>query len=46
MSAFAQKVKRFYDLGLYTAQMVYAFYQKGKITAAEYNEIGGGEENG
>lgn len=45
MSAFALKVKRFYDMGLYTAPMVYAFFQKGKITAEEYNEIvGEGEE--
>lgn len=44
MSAFALKVKRFYDMGLYTATMVYDFFRKGKITAAEYNEIVGEEE--
>ena len=42
MSAFAEKVKRFYDMGLYTAVMVYNFFQKGKITEEEYNQIVGG----
>lgn len=36
-----EKVKKFYDLGLYTKAQVEAFYVKGKITLAEYNEIVG-----
>ena len=45
MTAFALRVKRFFDLGLYTAEMVYNFFSKGRITADEYNEIVGGSEN-
>lgn len=36
-----EKVKKFYDLGLYTKTQVEAFYLKGKITLAEYSEIVG-----
>lgn len=35
------KIKKFYDLGLYTKAQVAAFVIKGKITAAEYQEITG-----
>lgn len=34
-----EKVKKFYDMGLYNKAQVKAFYLKGKITLAEYNEI-------
>lgn len=34
-----EKVKRFYDLGLYTVLQVRAFAEKGKITWEEYSEI-------
>lgn len=43
MSAFAEKVKRFYDMGLYNKTMVHNFLLKGKITEEEYNQIVGGE---
>lgn len=47
MSAFAQKVKRFYDMGLYSAVNVYSFYERGKfITIDEYHEIVGEGEPG
>lgn len=39
-----EKVKKFYELGLYTAEMVYEFVRRGKITEAEYREIVGAEE--
>ena len=35
------KVKKFYDMGLYTKAMVAKFVQKGAITAAQYEEITG-----
>ena len=35
------KVKRYYDLGLYTKQMVAQFVAKGKLTADEYEAITG-----
>lgn len=38
-----EKVKRYYDLGLYTKQMVGQFVRKGKLTAQEYYEIVGEE---
>lgn len=41
MSLFALKVKRFYDMGLYTAEMVLNFYKKGRITAEEFEAITG-----
>lgn len=33
------KIKRFYDLGLYTAVQVHDFVDKGVITEDEYREI-------
>ena len=33
------KVKRFYNLGLYSSQQVCQFVQKGKITQEEYMTI-------
>lgn len=36
-----RKVKRLYDLGLYTSEQVKDFADRGKITAAEYEEITG-----
>lgn len=38
-----EKIKKFYDLGLYTKAQVKMFYTKGKITEAEYLQIIGGE---
>lgn len=38
------KIKRFYDRGLYTAEQVYQFVVKGVITEQEYNAIVGGNE--
>lgn len=37
------KVKRFYDIGLYTKAQVAAFVRKGKLTADEYEAITGDE---
>lgn len=34
-----EKVKRFYEMGLYTAGQVRSFAEKGKITWAQYEEI-------
>ncbi len=34
-----EKIKRFYDMGIYTAGQVHKFYEKGVITEQEYNEI-------
>ena len=34
-----RKVKRLYDLGLYTAEQVKDFADRGKITPEEYEEI-------
>jgi len=39
MSRYAEKVKRYYDAGFWTAGMVAAALDKGKITQAEYDEI-------
>ena len=36
-----EKVKKFYDLGLYSKEQVAAFVAKGKLTAAQYAEITG-----
>ena len=36
-----RKVKRLYDLGLYTTEQVKDFADRGKITAEEYEEITG-----
>ena len=33
------KIKRFYDLGLYSAEQVHKFVEKGVITEEQYNEI-------
>ena len=38
-----EKVKRFYDLGLYTKAQVAAFVHKGKLTAEQYTLITGDE---
>ena len=34
-----KKVKRLYDLGLYTAEQVKDFADRGKITVEEYEEF-------
>lgn len=36
-----KKVKRLYDLGLYTAEQVKDFADRGKIMAEEYEKITG-----
>lgn len=36
-----EKIKRFYDLGLYTQEQVAKFVEKGKLTRAEYRLITG-----
>ncbi len=36
-----EKVKRFYEAGLYSKEQVAAFVRKGKLTPAEYEEITG-----
>lgn len=36
-----EKIKRFYDEGLYTAEQVRQFLVKGKITPEEYADIVG-----
>lgn len=41
MSNYAQKVKRYYDNGFWTISMVANAVVKGKITAAEFEEITG-----
>lgn len=38
-----EKIKRFYDLGLYTAAQVHKFVDKGVITEEQYAEIVGVE---
>ena len=44
MSNLAEKIKIFYDKGLYTEEQVRAFYEKGKITEEELNYISESEE--
>ena len=44
MRAFIEKIKTFYDKGLYTEEQVRAFYEKGKITEEELNYILESEE--
>lgn len=39
MTAFVEKIKTFYDKGLYKEEHVKAFYEKGKITEEELNYI-------
>ena len=39
-----EKIKRFYEMRLYTAEQVYNFFLKSKITEQEYNDITGGKE--
>ena len=34
-----EKIKRFFDMGLYTKEQVYKFAQKGVITEEQYNGI-------
>lgn len=38
-----EKVKKFYSLGLYTAEQVAQFVLRGKLTPEEYREITGQE---
>lgn len=38
-----EKVKRFYSLGLYTAEQVAQFVLRGKLTPEEYAQITGTE---
>lgn len=37
-----EKIKRFYELGLYSAEMVHKFVEKGVITEEQFEEIVGG----
>lgn len=39
MRAFVEKIKTFYEKGLYTEEQVRVFYEKGKITEEELNYI-------
>lgn len=34
-----EKIKKFYDLGLYTAEQVHKFVEKGIVTEEQYKEI-------
>lgn len=34
-----EKIKKFYDLGLYTTEQVRVFVEKGVITEEQYKEI-------
>jgi hypothetical protein len=43
MSKFAEKVRRWYETGVWTEQMVRNAYDKGRITAQELAEILGRE---
>ena len=36
-----EKIKKFYDKGLYTKEQVHKFVEKGVITEAQYTEIVG-----
>lgn len=38
-----EKIKRFYELGLYTAEQVHRFAEKGVLTEEEYKKIQDGE---
>lgn len=44
MSSFALKVKKWYERGIWTEQMVRDAYEKGRITEAELQEILGSVE--
>ena len=39
MSKLAEKIKTYYDKGLYTEEQVRTFYEKGKITEEELNYV-------
>jgi len=39
VSRFAEKVRRWYDTGIWDERMVRNAYEKGRITEAEMNEI-------
>lgn len=39
-----EKIKKFYQMGLYSAVQVHKFVEKGIITVTQYNEIVGSEE--
>lgn len=41
-----EKVKKFYDMGLYTKAQVAQFAKKGKLTEEEYKAITGEKYNG
>lgn len=41
MSKFAEKVKKYYDSGIWTIKMVRDAVVKGKITVEEFREITG-----
>lgn len=41
MSKFAEKVKKYYDAGIWTKRMVRDAVEKGKITEEEYQMITG-----
>lgn len=34
-----EKIKKFYEMGLYTAEQVYKFVEKGVITEQQYKDI-------
>lgn len=40
-----EKIKKFYQMGLYTAEQVHKFVEKGVLTNEQYAEIVGGERN-
>ena len=35
------KIKRFFNMGLYTKEQVHKFFEKGVLTEEEFNEIVG-----
>lgn len=41
-----EKVKKFYDMGLYNETQVYEFVKKGKLTEEEYKGIVGVNDDG
>lgn len=41
-----EKVKKFYDMGLYSKAQVAQFVRKGKLTAEEYETITGEKYDG